>query len=374
MLSPLAEDIRHFLRMHGAAQETSGRIGSFWRLGDVSIGVADEMEADSLEWRSALERTSAALGRKPLEVAREIRSQFVDTAMLRAAKDVVIEGSIPLDAGVSLVASAKGMLRASATTAQRPRSHIAGSYSVIGDRLTKQARLGHTIQGSYIIPVLMPLPRPEEEPSAPTLDDSSVHSAAYEPAERRVMRTFAEALSAVDHGLIRPATEPRAQQVSDVVAAGVSLEFVSALSEVVSSESVSTFSATFNWAGGVKPPSSTLHETIEIPHDSVEILTMAAKHLKTARVHLEETVTGPIVQVRFLPGDAFGEVSIQTIRSGRRVEVHVRVRERSVAEALEWMRSARTILAAGRIRRQAGRPLLIDDPSRLLPIEETYLY
>ncbi|MCC9176785.1 hypothetical protein LOC57_03795 [Arthrobacter sp. zg-Y750] len=371
----MAEDIHHFLRVHGAMKESSGRIGSFWRLGDVSIGVADEMEPDSLEWRSVLERAAAALGRQPLEVAREIRSQFVDSAMLRAAKDVVIEGSIPLDAGVRLIASAKGMLRASATTSQRPRSHIAGGYSLIGDRLTKQARLGHTIQGSYIIPILMPLPRPEEEETrAPTFDGMSVYRTAFEPAERRVMRTFAEALSAVDRGLIQPGVEPRAQQVNDVVAAGVSLEFVSALSDVVSSEFVNTFSATFNWAGGVKAPSSLLRETIEISHDSVEILEMAARHLKTTRIHLEETVTGPIVQVRFLPGDAFGEVSIQTIRSGRRVEVHARIREPAVAEALEWMRSARTILAAGRIRRQAGKPLLIDEPTRLLPIEETYLY
>lgn len=79
-----------------------------------------------MEWRGVLERL-ARFEQRPMEnVASSIEFQLTDVTHLRAANDIVIRGSIPLGAGVSLVSSAYSMLRASATTAVRPRAHIAG--------------------------------------------------------------------------------------------------------------------------------------------------------------------------------------------------------------------------------------------------------
>lgn len=370
----LADDVRSYLRRLGGTQETEGRGGSLWTIRGRHVGVASEIELGSVEWRSVIDRLGAAISKPAAEVEREVQTQFVDVARLRAAKDVVIEGSIPLDAGVKLVTSARTMLRASATTAQKLRPQISGSYSVTGDKLAQEARLGHTIHGSYIIPILMPLPRYQDTPRGRVpFEGMEIHQVSYEPAQRRVMRTLAEALSAVEQVVVRPGKMPQAKDANEIVAAGVSRELVNALIEVVDSPSVASFTADFDWASSAMPPKVD-SGTVEIPHDASELLTATAKLLKSSNPQVQQSVTGPIVEVRHVPRDPFGEVAIQTIRNGRPAEVRVRIREPEVADCLEWMRSARTVLVDGRIRRSPGRPLLIEQPLRLLPVDLTYLH
>lgn len=369
----LTEDIRHFLRTLGGVEQTPGVAGALWNLGAATIAVADEILPDSLEWRSVVDRVSRFLDVPVTEVERRIKDQYIDVARLRAAKDTVIEGSIPLDAGVKLVTSAKTMLRASATTAQRVRSQISGAYSVTGDRIVETARLGHTIHGSYIIPILMPLPRPtDDSETRPTFDSLSVHKVAYEPAERRVMRTFAEALNAVEQVVVRPGNQPIARDMPELVAAGASREFINGLLEIVDASAVSTFSATFNWASSAKSP--TVPTSIEVPHEASELLKMASKLLLSSKPPALQTVTGLIVEVRHIPDDPFGHASVQTTRNGRPSEIRVTLRIDQLDKAHDWMRSSRTVVVDGKVVRQPGQPLRIDVPARFGPLDESYLF
>ena len=118
--------------------------------------------------------------------------------------------------------SAKGMLRSSATTAQRARAQIGGNFSKIGDDIVEAARIGHTIEGSYIVPLMVPLTDPEEDdPSTPPITGLEQERADLEPPERRVTRTFAEALTAVSKIVVEPAREPTSRVTADLVVAGL---------------------------------------------------------------------------------------------------------------------------------------------------------
>lgn len=292
---------------------------------------------------------------------------------LRAANDIVIRGSIPLGAGVSLVSSAWSMLRAAATTSVRPRAHIGGNFSKRADELAETARLGHTQEGSYVIPILMPLSDPSEERAKePALTGLEIERVSWEPSERRIMRTFAQALAAVDQTIVQPEHTPRVSQMQPAVIAGVSRELVSALHRIVSDESVASFEATFSWAQAVTAPASVPLQ-VRIPADAATRLGEAARRLKSSSYSPDEIITGPIVEVRHVPEDPFGEISVQTMRRGRMTEVRVRLSVDQLEPTFEWARRSRPVAVSGRIRRSPGQRLSIDKPRQIYPVDETYL-
>lgn len=150
----LAENIGSYLRRTQWAEQGRGAFGSIWLRESgsqaLTIAVPNAIRPDSVEWRSVIERLANFEQRPISDMTFRLRNRLVDVTRLRAANDYVISGSIPLTAGVGLVGAAYKMLRASATTARRPRAHIAGNFSKLGDRIVDQARLGQTEEGSYI--------------------------------------------------------------------------------------------------------------------------------------------------------------------------------------------------------------------------------
>lgn len=372
------ENVRIYLRRNRWTEQPPGIAGSLWQRDSESgqtatIAVPTSMRVDSVEWRSVVERIAAFERRAVDEVVSSIRNLLVDITRFRAANDLVISGSIPLTAGVGLVGAAHKMLRASATTAQRPRAHIAGNFSKLGDQVVDQARLGHTEEGSYVLPILMPLTEaaPEEQASF-WPEEAGVDRVAPEPAERRVTRTLAQALTAIQSRIVQPAREPQASELHDLIAAGASRELVLAVNQVLGDPAVATFEATFDWASGLTAPAA-VPTGVAVPSAATELLTRAAGLLSSSKREPNRSFIGPIVEVRHLPDDPFGEVALQTIRQGRQVEIRVRLTNEQLDPAHEWMRTARTIVVDGPIQRTPGRPLRIDSPTNIYPLDETYL-
>lgn len=373
----LADDVRGYLRRTSWIEQASGASGSLWqretRDASVTIAVPRVIHADSAEWRSVVERLALVEQRSVKQVAFRLRNLLVDVTRLRAANDFVIHGSIPLTAGVGLVGAAYRMLRASATTARRPRAHIAGNFSRLGDQIVDQARLGHTEEGSYVLPILMPLTEAASQVQDDLWrDEPGVDRVAAEPAERRVIRTLAQALTAVETRIVQPARDPRAGDMHDLIAAGASRELILAVIQVLDDPAVATFEAAFDWASGLVEPAAVPRQ-VTVPSAAGELLTRAAALLSSSKRDPSQSVTGPIVEVRHLPNDPFGEVALQTFRQGRQVEIRVRLTSRQLDPTHEWMRTARTIVVDGPIQRIPGRPLRIDRPKSVYPLDENYL-
>jgi hypothetical protein len=373
----LTENVRNYLRRNQWVEQAPGIAGSLWtrdRDGEeiITIAVPAAIRADTIEWRSVIERL-ATFEQRPVDaVASSIRNLLVDITRLRAANDLVISGSIPLKAGVELISSARKLLRTCATTAQRPRAHIGGNYTKEGDRLANQARLGHTEEGSYVLPILMPLSEPAPDSEDNLWSEEGVVRVALEPPERRVTRTLAQAMTALQSRIVQPAREPKAADMHDLVSAGVSRELVLAVNEVLGDPTVAVFEAAFEWAAGFTAPAA-VPATIAVPSDAGWLLARAADLLASSKRDPHQSITGPIVEVRHLPGDPFGEISVQTIRQGRPAEVRIRLTNQQLDPTHEWMRSARTIVVEGPIERIPGRPLRIERPTNIYPLDESYL-
>jgi hypothetical protein len=138
-------------------------------------------------------------------------ARTVDVANLRAANDIVITDTIPFAAGVTLVREGWTMLRASATTSLGPRPFIR-HYRPAGDEIIDHARMAHTKRGSFVIPIHLPIPEPvaRREEAEPMLEGLEVEPPESE--QRRVMRTFAESLAAIDAFAVQPYREPTRQR------------------------------------------------------------------------------------------------------------------------------------------------------------------
>jgi hypothetical protein len=113
--------------------------------------------------------------------------------------------------GVSIPAAAAPRI---ATVADRLRKvPTEPSVEVLTGPIVAVAR---DVEARSIIPLLMPVSEP------PEIDPGLVDAAPPEPVERRVMRTFAEALTRMHDLVVTPEREPRPEDTLGLMFAGVS--------------------------------------------------------------------------------------------------------------------------------------------------------
>ena len=352
--SALHDKVVRYLAATGwLAPDEVGELGGLWRhpTSRSLLPVPNELTDGGIDWQVITERVAMLESTKVDEVAGRLRGRAVDIANLRAAKELVIRDTIPYTAGVTLVQSGWTMLRSSATTALGQRALIR-NYSKTGDGLIATARMAHTRKGSFIIPILLPLtdPAPADKSSKEPLPLPGMGLTAIpEPPERRVMRTFAEALVTLDREVVQPEHEPRAGIDSDLVRSGVSHQFVSALHRVLTQESVEDFSAVFEWSplGGPAPKG---RGDVSVPAAASERIGNVARRLKSHDARrVEEQFVGPIQGVHRDHDSDTGSVTVEIARKGRTTSVTVNVSAAVLDEAWQWARDRMTVVVNSRV-------------------------
>ncbi|MCT2221891.1 hypothetical protein [Dietzia cinnamea] len=313
------------------------------------LPVPNDLSKEGVDWNMVVERIAQVRGTSVEEVVRDIERQSTDVVELRAANDIAIGGSISYLAGSVLVQSGWTMLRSTATTSLGPRARIR-NYSKVGDELVASARMGHTREGSYIIPILLPIAEPVIEQVTEEPFQGMEISEPPEPPQRRVMRTFAEALGTLDAVVIQPEQEPRGSIDAELVRSGVSSQFASALHRILVQESVAEFSAEFDWAP-VGGPAPKVPKSVVIPVAASERVGNVAQRLKSHAVPREEQqLVGPILGVQRDHDADTGSVTVAVVRNHRPVTVAVNVSADTLDDAWGWARDRRTVVVNSKIR------------------------
>ncbi|WP_455354429.1 hypothetical protein [Streptomyces sp. SYSU K217416] len=336
-------------------------------------GISSDLNNDPEVAKGIVERIARQERRNLKEVALGIRYHLMDVTYLRAANDYKITDTIPFEAASTVIASARRLLRAVGTTAWHERGEIGGNYASRGDAVLQRARMDHTQEGSFIIPILAPLPFTEEiDTGVQYIEDLELFRAAPEPFERRVTRTFAQSLMAVKEIIVEPESSPSVSDLHAVVARGVSREFCSALAKILSEPSVSEFETSFDWASSIPAP-ETIPEKVTIDSDASRKIEEAADKLKKHRIDSTSTFSGNIVELRHVGNDEFGFATISTVRRGRRSEIRIRLPYEAYQEAVIWHRGRRTVIVEGEVRHGAGRRLVVEQAVDFRPIDEILL-
>lgn len=370
---PSLVDLRSYLKAYGWSSNPPGPGGTLWMKGESLIGVPHE--PDDVLVTSVLSRLARAERRDVKATADAVRHVRFDVTHLRAINDLRIVDKIPLETATKLIGSARTMLRATATTARWERAHIGGSYSRIGDQVIREAFMGHTERGSFIIPVLVPIPEPEQpDPGQPTLYDEQeepvLHNAAPEPFERRVVRTFAQSMQAVHDLVVEPDRAPNADSMHELVYRGVSREFCAALVNVLDEGAIGEFETTVSWSP-VAPGPDTMPRQVSISAEAADLVRSVAERLRQQRTPSKQVFSGTIVQFRHENrDDPYGEIAVSTMRRGRQSEVRVRLPLDEYRVAWDWHNAGRAVLVEGLIRRSPGKPGIVDDPVRFQPLDE----
>jgi hypothetical protein len=373
---PTVNDLRAYLRLNGWAEQSPGPVGAVWSRAEARLGVPHEPDTTLIS--GVVQRIAAAERRPPEVVANEVRHVLFDVTNLQASGFYGETDAIPLETGARILVGARAMFRATATTARRERSQIGQSYSKIGDDLVREVLMGHTRHGSYIIPVLMPLPEPETaDLHQQTLDyhmGPELHRAPPEPFARRVVRTFAQSMQAVRELVVEPARVPLADGIHELVYRGVSREFCSALVSVLKQRAIEAFEASVTWAPAIRAPETMPHR-VAIEAAAVDLVAKTAEKLRRQRVDSSSVFSGTIVQLRHEShDDPYGEIAVSTVRRGRPSEVHVRLRMEEYLKAWEWHSRGQAVLVEGSVRRTPGRPLRVDNPIRCYPLDDVALF
>ncbi|MBV2154880.1 hypothetical protein [Kitasatospora sp. SUK 42] len=297
----------------------------------------------------------------------------MDVTLLRAANDHRITDTIPFEAASTVISSARKLLRAAGTTAWNERGDIGGNYARRGDEVLRKARMDHTQEGSFIIPLLVPLSEPEhrsyEQPALPNVE---VLLSPPEPFERRVTRTFAQSIMAVKEIIVDPEHSPTKSDLHSVVERGVSREFCSALAQILAEPAVGEFETRFGWAESLPAP-STMPDSVVIDSDASQKIEEVAIQLKQSRIDARSTFSGSIVELRHVTDEPFGWVTISTVRRGRMSEIRVRLPFEHYQEAVSWHQAQRAVIVEGQVRIGPGRRLIVDDPVKCRPIDEILL-
>lgn len=369
-LTDTTVDLVHLLSSRGWTKIGSGDDGSLWRdpTAASTVAVPDGLTVASYEWPGIVDRIALGLGLERHAILDLIQHQFVDVTELRAeAEDDRID-SVLLATGLSLVESARVLVRASATASRTERLSIDGHYLRSGEELAAKARMGHTRPGSYVLPILMPLPRP----TADSPDTLYSIEQFVEADERRVTRTLAQALAAIQSQIVEPAVVPDGSALGNLLLAGATREAVVAIERLLQAQGVSGVSAHFMWAAGVTGPAF-LPSEVSIPSEAAPLLRDAAARMRKAPQAGTERLIGRIVEMRD-PQDGQSEVSVQTVRKGRACEIRVAVPPALVEQTHDWFRSHDEMIVSGTVVSARGKPLRIPDPTTFTRLADTSIF
>ncbi|MCZ4078955.1 hypothetical protein O1W68_13455 [Rhodococcus sp. H36-A4] len=345
-----------------------GQLGGLWRHVETHdlLPIPNQLEDEGLDWSAITHRLAQIERSTVIDVLARLNGFAVDIANLRAANDIVIKDTIPYAAGVALVKEGWTMFRSSATTALGPKSFIR-RYRRDGDEILAAARMAQTRRGSYIIPIYLPIPEDVDPPKDEPHIDGLQMTAVPEPMQRRVMRTFAESLAALDILAVQPEREPSSDAVHDLIRAGVSHQFAAALQRLLVDDAVDEFSSTFEWAPSGGPAPRNLG-TVSIPSAaSQRIKSVAVKLRSVPSPRAEEQFVGPISRVERDPDGETGVITLQTVRNKRSAHVSVPVSAGVLDQAWGWAHDHRTLVIESRVRR-TGEGLMAEVTDAVSPL------
>lgn len=372
--SSLEENLRRYLENNGWVEQSPGRVGALWHAPnlpglDNAIIVPSRVVPGSFEWRSVVTRL-ADFERKPLDdIVLRIATHYIDVSKFRAAGEDVVQGSIPLETAAKVVTSARSMLRSVGTTSRRPRTAIDGNFSTFGDNIVSRARMAHTEDGSFVFPVLMPIPEPAQDHNdQAALTGMEVEWMLPESSERRVMRTLAQSLDAANAVIVHPDRAPRrTADLIPFIAAGGSKELLASLHSILEQPSVETFEATFSWAGGVNAPGGVANSVV-VTSEAAPRIEQAVQLLTPSEHFPSQIYTGQIAAI-IRPRQ---EIELDTVHNGRKCRLFVRLERDIFNQTYDWARDERTVFVEGDVTRSARR-FFVEHPRTIGPLEEMFL-
>ncbi|MBO8193661.1 hypothetical protein ITI46_18630 [Streptomyces oryzae] len=311
-------------------------------------------------------------GRDPAHVREDIARQFLDITKLRAASEDEINDTIPMRAGIALFESAKRLVTASAGSTLFRQGNFGRNMPRRAINHAKNVRLGHTMTGSYILPIITSAAVPEIYEFNEGLEvqpslDIEVEESRF---DRRVVTTMAHALEVLEEIAVTRDSMPTTSEINDAVAEGVSRELCDAISSVLTTGHVENYDVTFQWAPAATPPIG-LTDKVVFPRETEFTVREIAEQLKSSERVEEQVIFGIIVNLMAYPNDGTGRVTIKSAIQGRVRNVNFDLDWESYRRASQYHTERRPVFVRGVLHVPSGRQATMEvsafgpDPSTM---------
>ena len=225
--------------------EPYGDIGHIYELDSATPNIvipASKHFADyTLVLRRLIDILAGVEERDQRTIVRDLIRADVDQVRFRVS-DANDDGSIPAEAGVTLIQQSWNMLRAAARSAWSPQPVLQGRISAQTQNYLKSVRLGQTEEGSFVVNLLSPVQLPNKR-----FADSE------EPFARQVVHTLVSGLQVTKKAPFRSdadfAANPSYHDATEYgVHQGVSSNLCDAVADVLDKAGDASLDISVNWA------------------------------------------------------------------------------------------------------------------------------
>jgi hypothetical protein len=271
--APSIADVTSYLFATGWRLRPEGwRGAAIWSSGDAEVLVppGDDVGDAELRIRELIVCLAVFEARDPSDVLRDIGSPLVDSATYRMLADDATPASLSLPAGVRVVEGIRRIVATAArTVVQGPQLSFSGHAPEPVTQLLRSARLDTSWHDGFSLTVGISLV------SDPVLG-------------RSVATQLYDATTAVDESVERGG----AAALDQVAAAGVSVDFCTALSDLAGDGRTASFQLGFRWAHRV--PTELPTRVLTFPSGSGELIRRTSRRLSRLDLPGPATVTGRV--------------------------------------------------------------------------------
>ncbi|BBU62345.1 hypothetical protein MSC49_22800 [Methylosinus sp. C49] len=322
------------------------------RLGDYALVVS-----------RLLEEFSKAMERDQLTTYRDLIVADRDVVRVRAfgGED---DGSVPVDAGVEIVAQARDMLLAAACAAHNPQPFFrAGSNKEANDYM-RRVRLGQTEHGSFIVTLLAPVP-PLLQPTQLPLDQGWVEI-EDEPMDRMVTRRLVESLEA-SRAAAEQALSGESAAFDNAVTFGVSANLCEAVAGLIEQSQALEISVT--WAKTRPTPEA--YRKIGFSKSDSEIFREAARNFRLRQPKENQILFGTVHKLMRAHVETDGEITLKAIIDGKPQSVTAKLPEAAYSIATQAHDDKRPVIMTGDLIRVGQRWRMESPNIREFPADDS---
>jgi hypothetical protein len=332
---------------------------SVWTVPEADVAVPLWREAADFPLRVS-ELLSVLEGveqRSQEEILKDISTTSSDLVRIRALGVEEIDGSIPLDAGVSFAEKARDMLLAAACATVAPSAYWRRKPGRAIDYMLR-ARMGQTERGSYVLTVHSPVP---PELHTRVTPDS--------PFERRVIETLTVSLEAVRRAAKQAVITGDLQPFREAVPLGVSANLCDALVGLSRVSPKNDFEVSVAWSPR-RPVGDRSRSIVTVTSDFIPFIDEASRLFKETEPQDEFELLGFAERLNRPVGAEKGTISVSTIIDERPYRVAVELTSPEYELAVEAHHDSHAISLVGELVRE-GRSYELKKPRRLRIISES---
>ena len=311
--------------------------------------------------------------RDELAVYRDLVGADRDVVRVRV-QGAESDGSVAVDAGVTIVAQARDMLLAAACAARAPQPVYRPGANREASDYMRRVKLGQTEHGSFVVTLLAPVPPLLEPPrgfpyasmwASSNWAKPNWASLADEPLERMVTRRLMEALEASQRA-VEMARSGDAAAFEDAVAAGVSANLCEAVAGLIEQSDGLDISVT--WAR-TRPTPETQRKVAFSAKDA-EILKEAARTFRQRQPKSDVTLFGAVIKLKREQEEVEGVVVLKAMVDERPQPVSVILDQANYSVAVHAHAAKTPVIVTGDLERVRQRWQMTNANIRELPADE----